>query len=177
MAESRAALTFALDLDRLLGFPAAWVGAMAGAAAVLAMVAGASWKRGQLSGARLLLSGIAPNSICTAFILLINSVARDRRSLSITRWLLGSVDSVSDRALFVFGLVVMVTSTMVIGQARGANLLAVGETWAGSRGAKLRRLTIMGYCCGSTLTAGAIVLTDSIGFVGLIVLHLVRRSF
>src|SRR5271163_3900242 len=44
-----AVITFALDLDRLLGFPAAWAGAMAGAAAVLAIVAGASWKRGQLS--------------------------------------------------------------------------------------------------------------------------------
>src|ERR1700678_128078 len=43
-----AVVTLALDLERLLGFPAAWVGAMAGAAGVLVIVAGASWKRGQL---------------------------------------------------------------------------------------------------------------------------------
>jgi iron complex transport system permease protein len=169
-----AVVTLALDLDRLLGFPAAWAGAMAGAAAVLLLVAGASWKRGQLSGVRLLLSGIALNSICTAFILLINSVIRDHRTFSITQWLLGSVDSVSYRALFVFAIVVTVTSTIVIAQARGWNLLAVGETWAGSRGADIRRLTITGYCCGSVLTAGAIALTGPIGFVGLIVPHLVR---
>jgi iron complex transport system permease protein len=169
-----AVVTLALDLDRLLGFPAAWAGAMAGAAAVLLLVAGASWRRGQLSGVRLLLSGIALNSICTAFILLINSVIRDHRTFSITQWLLGSVDSVSYRALFVFAIVVTVTSTIVIAQARGWNLLAVGETWAGSRGADIRRLTITGYCCGSVLTAGAIALTGPIGFVGLIVPHLVR---
>src|SRR5580693_2323379 len=169
-----AVITFALDLDHLLGFPAAWAGAMAGAAGVLVIVAGASWKRGQLSGVRLLLSGIALNSICTAFILLINSVVRDRRTFSITQWLLGSVDAVSYRALFVFAAVVCVTSIVVITQARGWNLLAVGETWAGSRGADLRRLTIIGYCCGSVLTAGAIALTGPIGFVGLIVPHLVR---
>jgi iron complex transport system permease protein len=169
-----AVLTFALDLDRLLGFPAAWAGALAGATAVLFVVAAASWKRGQLSGVRLLLSGIALNSICSAFILLINSVVRDRRSFSITQWLLGSVDSVSYHALFVFAVVVCVTSMIVIGQARGWNLLAVGETWAGSRGADIRRLTITGYCCGSVLTAGAIALTGPIGFVGLIVPHLVR---
>ncbi len=169
-----AVLTFALDLERLLGFPASWLGAMAGAAVVLFVVAGASWKRGQLSGVRLLLSGIALNSICSAFILLINSVVRDRRSFSITQWLLGSVDSVSYRALCVFGLVVLATSIVVITQARGWNLLAVGESWAGSRGADLRRLTITGYCCGSILTAGAIALTGPIGFVGLIVPHLVR---
>jgi iron complex transport system permease protein len=169
-----AVLTFALGLDRIFGFPAAWAGAMAGAAAVLIIVAGASWKRGQLSGVRLLLSGIALNSICLAFILVINSVVRDRRSFSITQWLLGSVDSVSYRALFVFAVVVFVTSTIVISQARAWNLLAVGETWAGSRGADIRRLTITGYCCGSVLTAGAIALTGPIGFVGLIVPHLVR---
>jgi iron complex transport system permease protein len=169
-----AVLTFALGLDRLFGFPAAWAGAMAGAAAVLIIVAGASWKRGQLSGVRLLLSGIALNSICLAFILVINSMVRDRRSFSITQWLLGSVDSVSYRALFVFAVVVSITSIIVISQARGWNLLAVGETWAGSRGADIRRLTITGYCCGSVLTAGAIALTGPIGFVGLIVPHLVR---
>ena len=169
-----AVLTFALDLDNLLGFPAAWAGAMIGAGAVLLIVASASWKGGQLSSVRLLLSGIALNSICSAFILLINSVVRDRRSFSITQWLLGSVDSVSYRALFVFAVVVSITSIIVITQARGWNLLAVGEKWAGSRGVNLRRLNIIGYCCGSVLTAGAIALTGPIGFVGLIVPHLVR---
>jgi iron complex transport system permease protein len=169
-----AVVTFALGLDRLVGSPAAWAGAMAGAAGVLIIIAGASWKRGQLSGVRLLLSGIALNSICSAFILLINSVVRDRRSFSITQWLLGSVDSVSYRALSVFAVVVAVTSVVIMTQARGWNLLAVGEAWAGSRGADLRRLTITGYCCGSVLTAGAIALTGPIGFVGLIVPHLVR---
>jgi iron complex transport system permease protein len=169
-----AVITFALDLDRLLGFPAAWVGAMAGAAVVLGIVAGAAWKGGQFSGVRLLLAGIALNGVCFSFILLINSVIHDRRSFSITQWLLGSVDAVSYRALFAFAVVVLVTSTIVISQARGWNLLAVGEVWAQSRGADLRRLTVTGFCCGSVLTAGAIALTGPIGFVGLIVPHLVR---
>jgi iron complex transport system permease protein len=169
-----AVLTLAFDLDRLLGLPAVWIGSMTGAATVLLIVAGASWKRGQLPGVRLLLSGIALNSICMAFILLINSVVHDRRLFSITQWLLGSVDSVSYRALFAFAVVVLITSALVISQARGWNLLAVGETWAASRGADLHRLTITGYCCGSVLTAGAIALTGPIGFVGLIVPHVVR---
>jgi iron complex transport system permease protein len=169
-----AVITIALDLDRLLGFPAAWAGAMAGAAGVLVTVAGASWKGGQLSGVRLLLCGVALNSICSAFILMINSLVHDRRSFSITQWLLGSVDAVSYRALTVFAIVVAAASGLVIAQARAWNLLAVGENWAASRGVDLRRLTIVGYCCGSVLTAGAIALTGPIGFVGLIVPHLVR---
>jgi iron complex transport system permease protein len=169
-----AVLTFALDLNHLLGLPAVWVGSMAGAAVVLIIVAGASAKQGKLSGVRLLLSGIALNSICTAFILLISSVVKDRRSFSITQWLLGSVDAVSYQALFVFAVVVVIVSIIIITQGRGWNLLAMGESWAGSRGADLRRLTIVGYCCGSVITAAAIALTGPIGFVGLIVPHLVR---
>jgi iron complex transport system permease protein len=169
-----AVLTFALNLDRLFGFPATWAGALVGAGGVLLLVAGASWKRGQLSGARLLLSGIALNSICLALILLVNSVVHDHRSFSITQWLLGSVDSVSYLPLFVFFIVVALTSSFIIVQARNWNLLAVGETWAGSRGVDLPRLMITGYCCGSVLTAAAIALTGPIGFVGLIIPHLVR---
>jgi iron complex transport system permease protein len=169
-----AVLTIAFDLGRVFGYPAIWIGAMAGAAAVLVIVASASWKSGQLSGVRLLLSGIALNSVCLAFIMLINSLVRDRQSFSITQWLLGSVDAVSYPALFAFGSLVAIASIVVINEARGWNLLAVGENWATSRGADLRRLMITGYCCGSAVTAGAIALTGPIGFVGLIVPHLVR---
>ena len=169
-----AVVTLALDVESLVGFPASWIGAIVGAAVVLAIVGGASWKRGQVSGVRMLLSGIALNSICSAIILMITAVVRERHSISITQWLLGSVDAVSYPALFVFAVVVAITSALVISQARGWNLMAVGEAWAGSRGVDLRALAITGYCCGSILTAGAIALTGPVGFVGLIVPHLVR---
>jgi iron complex transport system permease protein len=169
-----AVVTITLNLDRLLGFPASWIGAMAGAASVFAIVAGASWKRGHPSGVRLLLSGIAINSVCMAFILMISSVQPDRRSYLITQWLIGNVDSVSYRALLVFGIVVLIASSIVIAQARAWNLLAMGETWAASRGGDLRRVTLSGFCCGSVLTAGAIALTGPIGFVGLVVPHVLR---
>jgi iron complex transport system permease protein len=164
----------ALDLDGVLGLPALWVGAIAGAGAVLALVAGASWKGGHISGVRLLLTGISLNSICSAFILLIYGVVRERRSFSITQWLLGSVDSVSYTALAVLALAVFGASAVLVKQARAWNLIAVGESWAASRGVNLGRTMMTGYICGSVLCAGAIALTGPIGFVGLIVPHLVR---
>ena len=169
-----AVLVLALDLERILGFPALWLGSMLGAGAVLALVAGASWKGGYISGVRLLLTGISLNSICSAFILLIYGVVRERRSFSITQWLLGSVDSVSYTALFVFAVAVALSCAVLLRQARAWNLIAIGETWAASRGVDLRRVMLTGYVCGSVLTAGAIALTGPIGFVGLIVPHLVR---
>jgi iron complex transport system permease protein len=169
-----AVLVLALDLERILGFPALWLGSIAGAAVVLALVAGASWKGGHISGVRLLLTGISLNSICSAFILLIYGVVRERRSFSITQWLLGSVDSVSYTALGIFAVAVAVSCTVLLRQARAWNLIAIGESWAASRGVDLRRVMLTGYVCGSVLTAGAIALTGPIGFVGLIVPHVVR---
>jgi iron complex transport system permease protein len=63
---------------------------------------------------------------------------------------------------------------VLLRQARAWNLIAIGETWAASRGVDLQRVMLTGYVCGSVLTAGAIALTGPIGFVGLIVPHLVR---
>jgi iron complex transport system permease protein len=169
-----AVLTLSLDLDRILGLPASWAGAMAGAGAVLVIVAGASLKGSQLSGVRLLLSGVSLNSICSAFILLIYSVVPDRRSFSITQWLLGSVDSVSYSALSVFAAAVIAASAILVLRAKDWNLMAVGESWAAARGVDVRRVMTTGYLLGSVLTAGSIALTGPIGFVGLIVPHLVR---
>lgn len=169
-----AVTALALGLDRIFGIPASWIGSLCGALVVLLLVVGAAWKDGQFSGIRLLLSGISITSICAACILLIASIVHDRKSFSITQWLLGSVDSTSYFALTVFGLVVIATSAVIITQARAWNLLAVGDRWAASRGVDTRGLMLTGYCCGSVLTAGAIALTGPIGFVGLIVPHLVR---
>ena len=169
-----AVTTLALDLDSVLGVPALWIGATVGAGLVLAMVAGASWKGGHISGVRLLLTGISLNSICSAFILLIYGVVRERRSFSITQWLLGSIDSVSYTALGVFAVAVAVSSSILLRQARAWNLIALGVFWAASRGVDLQTVMLTGYICGSVLTAGAIALSGPIGFVGLVVPHLVR---
>jgi iron complex transport system permease protein len=169
-----AVTTLALDLGNLFGFPALWLGAILGAGTVLATVAGVSWKGGHISGVRLLLTGISLNSVCSAFILLIYGVVRDRRSFSITQWLLGSVDSVSYTALSIFGAAMAAASFVLLRQARAWNLIAVGESWAASRGVDLQRIMLSGYICSSILTAGAIALAGPIGFVGLIVPHMVR---
>lgn len=169
-----AIVVIALNLPGALGLPAIWVGALVGAASVLALVAGASAQRGQWSGSRLLLTGISLNAVCSALILMVHSVAREHRSISVTQWLLGNIDAVRYSALAGFGTVVVITAGVLISRARQWNLLTVGEFWAATRGVNPTSLMRMGFFCGSILTAGAIALSGPIGFVGLIVPHLVR---
>jgi iron complex transport system permease protein len=157
----------------ILGVPATWMGALAGALVVLLLVVGGFGRR-QLSAFTLLLTGIAVNSVCAAFILILSSFAGVARSFSITRWLIGSVDATSYGSLATLGTVVAVAAGFILAQARSWNLLAVSEQWAVSRGVRVGRLMVSGYLAGSVLVAGAIALTGPIGFVGLIVPHLVR---
>ncbi len=170
-----AVVTLSVGWTAFFGVPATWVGAMVGAGAVLLLVIGGAVRGRQLSTFSLLLTGIAINSVCAAFILILSGFAGVARAFSITRWLIGSVDSVSYSSLGWLAVFVGVAAGLVMAQARGWNLLAVGEAWATSRGVRVGRLLLGGYCAGSVLVAGAIALTGPIGFVGLIVPHVVRR--
>lgn len=169
-----AVLVIFLGWQTVAGIPAIWIGSLAGAATVLFLVLGGSMRNRQFSALRLLLTGIAINSVCSALIVLIHSLAGMARSFSISRWLIGSVDSTSYGPLAVFIAAVILMAGSVIRQAKGWNLLAVGEQWAATRGVRVSGLMLTGYLSGSVLTAATIAFTGPIGFVGLIVPHLVR---
>jgi iron complex transport system permease protein len=169
-----AVVVISFGWETFFGIPMTWIGALGGAALVLVIVIGGAFRRRQLSTFSLLLTGMAINSICAAFILILSGFAGLTRSFSITRWLIGSIDSTSYTSLAVLTIVVSLVSMMILAQARNWNLLAVGERWAASRGVSVVRMLAQGYILGSILMAGAIALTGPIGFVELIVPHLVR---
>jgi iron complex transport system permease protein len=163
-----------LGWQELAGVPAVWGAALGGAGLVVALVVGAALQQRRVSSFSLLLSGLAANSVCSAFIIVIYGLVSATKSFSISRWLIGSVDSVDYAALGGFALVVAAATAVVIGQAREWNLMAVDSSWAATRGARVTRLTLTGYGAGSVLTAATVALTGPIGFVGLVVPHLIR---
>jgi iron complex transport system permease protein len=163
-----------LGLQEIAGIPAIWVAALAGAAIVLALVVGGALRHRRISSFGLLLSGLAANSMCSALIIAIYGLVSASKSFSISRWLIGSVDSVDYSALGAFIATVVSAAVVVMGQAKAWNLMAVDPSWAATRGARVTRLTLSGYGAGSLLTAATVALTGPIGFVGLVVPHLVR---
>jgi iron complex transport system permease protein len=169
-----AVAVIAVGWETFLGVPMTWIGALAGAFGVVILVIGSAFRQRQISAFSLLLTGIAINSICAAFIIIVSTFAGMSRSFSIARWLIGSIDATSYASLAVLATVVLLVSAMILTQARRWNLLAVGERWAASRGVRVGLLLVQGYILASILAAGAIALTGPIGFVELIVPHLVR---
>jgi iron complex transport system permease protein len=170
-----AVVAIAAGWHTVLGVPGLWIGALAGAAVVLTLVVGAATRRAHASSFGLLLTGIAMNSVASAFIVLIHGLSGLSHSFSISRWLLGSVDAVGYPALIPFAAAVSAVAFAIVGHARHWNLLAVGEDWAAARGARVGRLMVGGLIGGSVLAAGTVALTGPIGFVGLIVPHLARK--
>jgi iron complex transport system permease protein len=159
----------------LLGVPAVWVAALAGATLVLFIVVGAAARDGTLSSFALLLSGTALNSMCSALILVVYGFVNASQSLSISHWLIGGIDAIDYRTLTAFAFVTLVCSAIVIRQARDWNLIAVDPAWAATRGVSVMRVMLSGYGAGSVLTAVTVALAGPIGFLGLMVPHLVRE--
>ncbi|HMF60525.1 MAG TPA: iron ABC transporter permease [Vicinamibacterales bacterium] len=151
-----------------------WMGALTGAAFVLVLVTGAtSWQR-DASALTLLLAGVAINSVCSALILLVLGLSGVSQTFSIARWLIGSLDAIDYRPLLAFMTIVTLLAAAIIRQGRDWNLLSVGEAWAGTRGADVQWLLRFGYLSGSVLSALTVAVTGPIGFIGLVVPHLVR---
>jgi iron complex transport system permease protein len=158
----------------VLGLPFVWLGAFGGALAVLMIVAGFAVRQARLSIHALVLAGIAVNSVCSALIMLLHSFAGFTQSFSITTWLIGAVDAVVYPRLAWYAAAVIPLWVLIIRQARSWNLLAVSDQWAAARGADVGRLLRAGYLGGSLLAAATVSLTGPIGFVGLLVPHIVR---
>jgi len=170
-----AVIAIVFDWHLVAGVAGIWAGALAGAAVILFVVMGAATRHGQRSSSSLLLAGIAINSVCAALILLVHGLTGISQSFAISRWLIGGLDAVERPTLLLYVAVIVLTAGFIIRQARQWNLLAVGEAWAATRGAHVRRALTHGYIAGSVLAAVTVALTGPIGFVGLVVPHLLRR--
>jgi iron complex transport system permease protein len=156
------------------GVPAVWPAALAGATVVLVLIVGASLQGRQVTAYGLLLSGLAANSVCSALILVIHGLVGASQLFSIARWLIGSVDAIAYGPLAAFAVVVVGTAALVIAQSRSWNLMAVDPSWAATRGTRVASLTLGACVAGAVLTASTVALTGPVGFVGLIVPHIVR---
>jgi iron complex transport system permease protein len=169
-----AVIAIAFEWDMVAGVAGVWAGAFIGAALILFVVMGAATREGQISSSSLLLAGIAINSVCAALILLVHGLTGLSQSFAISRWLIGGLDAIERPTLLFYMAGVVGTGLVIVRQGRQWNLLAVGDAWAATRGAQVRRALVQGSLAGSALAAATVALTGPIGFVGLVVPHLLR---
>ena len=160
--------------DAIGGFSPVSLAACAGAAAVLLLIVAISSERGKMSSTSLLLAGITLNSICSAVILFLSSLAGFLQSFSVNRWLMGGMDAPTYPTLLWLSVLLTPVCLVAFWYSREWNLLAVGEQWASTRGLSPSQLLLIGCAITSILTGAVTALTGPIGFVGLIIPHALR---
>lgn len=172
---SGGAATAAL-LAMLAGLGGAWVSgsALIGALTSTALVFGLAQGRGPWTPTRLLLTGVVVASGWGALIGFLLATSPDQNLRGMLFWLMGDL-SYARRAgwpLIVLAAGLLLTMPL----ARGLNVLSRGDLQARALGENTRFLRFAVYCLASAMTAGAVAVAGSVGFVGLVVPHMLRLS-
>lgn len=148
------------------------VAAFAGALAAMLLVFGLARGDGSWTQTRLLLTGVIVAAGCGAAVTLMLALAPETRLHSMLFWLMGDASAVGRPWS---ALVVLVLGVLaVLPFARDLNVLAQGELQARALGVEVQRLRFALYVLASLLTATAVSLVGAVGFVGLVVPHLMR---
>jgi iron complex transport system permease protein len=166
--------SFAALLGMTLGASAAFLPALAWAGALVSIVLVFSLARGEgpWSGTRLLLTGVVTASGWAALISLLLTLGPDGSLRGMLFWLIGDLSYA--QLPFWAPLLLLVIFLLCYGMARSLNVLAMGETTARLLGEPTGKLLWAVYLLASILTATAVSIAGNIGFVGLIVPHLMR---
>jgi iron complex transport system permease protein len=122
----------------------------------------------------LLLGGVAVGAFAAAVTTAIISVADASELRNAFLWLWGGLSGASWQAVLVLVVYTPLPLIALAVSARPLDLLALGEEPAGYLGADVERVKRRVYLAASLLTAAAVAVSGVIGFVGLIVPHLVR---
>lgn len=166
--------SFAALLGMTLGVGASLVPGLTWAGALVSILIVFSLARGEgpWSGTRLLLTGVVTASGWAALITLLLTLGSDSSLRGMLFWLIGdlSYSRIPWWALVILAGVFLACLAM----ARSLNVLAMGETTARLLGEPTRKLLWLVYILASVLTATAVSIAGNIGFVGLIVPHLMR---
>ena len=160
----------------MLGLSAMWMptAAFCGALLSVLLVFGLAGRRQGWSTTRLLLTGVVISAGWGALINLMLSTSSNQTVHSMLFWLMGDL-SQSRGELWHYVLIVAVL-VLMMANARPLNAMARGELQAAALGVDVRRLRLMLYLGSSLLTATAVTLAGSIGFVGLIIPHALRLA-
>ena len=168
-----AALALLLSLGSLPVRAAAFAGGLA--AVFITYTAARSIGRGSSQVLLLVLCGMIVSALFQAFVSAIKYTADpDSKLPEITYWLMGSIAKVtwSDLRLFAIPFVLGVVPLLALRWR--FNILAFGDEEAESLGVNAAALRLVSIVCATLLTASCVAISGVIGWVGLIMPHVVR---
>lgn len=151
--------------------------AFAGAIAAALLVFALGQRRGRLTPTRLVLAGVAVGYVLLAATSYLQLKANPDELRKVMFWMLGSVAGAQWEQLPAVALAVAACTAGLIMYGRRLNALVTGEESATALGLDVRRARIGLLVVSSLLTGTVVAVAGGIGFVGLMIPHLVRLAF
>jgi iron complex transport system permease protein len=150
------------------------VAAFAGSLAATALVHRFGLRDGRASIATILLAGVAINAICGAGIGLLTFLADEQQLRSLVFWTMGSLGATTWTALPLALPLIVIPAVALMASTRALDAFALGEREAGHLGVDVERLKRRLLVLVALCTGAAVSVCGIIGFVGLVVPHLLR---
>ena len=159
----------------LVGISAVPAAAFAGSLMAVAIVYALAQARHRgLSTTVLLLAGVTMNAFFSAMILFVQYFASFADTYRTLRWLMGDLDVSSYQPLLAAAPTAAASFAVFAWLARPLNLLSLGADSAESRGLDVKKAQRAAFFSASRATGAAVSIGGPIGFIGIIIPHLVR---
>jgi iron complex transport system permease protein len=125
---------------------------------------------------RLILAGVIVTTFLSSVIVFVTTLMDATRIRSFTFWLLGDLSGSTSQMLLVAFIATLVGVIVLAMNARSLNLMMLGERDAFDLGVEVERVRLTVFLVASLLVGASVASSGSVGYVGLVVPHLVRLS-
>lgn len=161
-------------LTAMLGIYSLQIAAFAGGLGTTFVLYQVATRSGQTAIATMLLAGIAIGALAGAVTGILVYLATDAQLRDLTFWSLGSLAGANWTKIAASGPIIA-TALLVAGFfARGLNVLTLGEATAGHLGLPVQRFKTAAIVTVAAATGASVAVSGGIGFVGIVVPHLLR---
>ncbi|MFN6963874.1 MAG: FecCD family ABC transporter permease [Pyrinomonadaceae bacterium] len=150
--------------------------AFAGAVAATLLVYQMARSRAGMNVERLVLSGVIVTTFLSSIIVLLTTLLDAARLRGFTFWLLGDLSQATWQGFYLTVVAAVLGTIVLSSQARGLNLMMIGERDAIDYGVEVGRVRMIVFGTASMLVGAAVAASGSVGYVGLIVPHLIRLA-
>jgi iron complex transport system permease protein len=158
-------------------FPGVSLTAFSGSIATLLLILVMSSGQTILKKDALLLSGVMVNAFCGAVIMFLVSLTQDARLHSIIFWLMGDLSMVDMPQVGILAAMLLPCFFLLFWFSNSMNLLLMGKEMAQTMGINVKALTVILLVVTSFMVSITVSYCGLVGFVGLVVPHLLRLLF
>lgn len=156
------------------GFSTIQGAAFLGSLATIGLVYYLARRQKRISVYVMILAGVTVSYFFGAMILLLHFIADFTETRQMIRWMMGGLDVVQPELLWRSLPLLFISYLVLFSQSRMLNILSTSEEMAMSKGVAVERVQKIAFLFASLLTGLIVAISGPIGFVGLIIPHVLR---